>query len=415
MIIIIVLAIIIIVFLIIISSKQTNTTLPNTIQQTRTMMSTTVRPLTYYGPYSNCFSDIDCDNLKNTLINKVEDCEIECDKTPGCTAFNFNPNAGCTLRKCEIGKYPSVKYEDVLGYSKYQLPTYYGPYSKVFSDNDCDNLKNTPITNVEDCKRECNNTKDCTAFNFNPNAGCTLRKCEIGKYPSVKYDGIQGYSKYQISPIKSNLLASYDASSPNNYIASEGIVSRWNDLSGNGYHLTQNGIGPTLTTINSVPAFNFNPNRGFLCNNVPLSTPITIFLVVTYKSIAQLWGSFMHHGDRDYDWAIEKFYDSNDITFQSNNDNSGVKTPLQNDKNYILVGRIVGNERQFWVYSDTLPPIYIRNLIVSITAGNKTLYVGKSNIGESCNSIIGEILYYNSSLSDNDINNNVKYLQNKWF
>jgi len=67
------------------------------------------------------------------------------------------------------------------------------------------------------------------------------------------------------------------------------------------------------------------------------------------------------------------------------------------------------------VYSETLQPIYKRNSVVSITAGNKTLYVGKSHIGESCNSIIGEILYYNSSLSDNDVNNNVKYLQNKWF
>jgi hypothetical protein len=243
---------------------------------------------------------------------------------------------------------------------------------------------------------------------YNRNAGSDPNKNESSN--------VHDYRNRCYTFTKSNLLTRYDASSSSNYILNGNTVTKWIDLSDNGYHLTVNGTGPTLTTINSVPAFNFNPNGGFISNNVPLSTPITIFIVITYKNIAGTWGNFIHHGHRDTDWAVEKIEASNFINFQSNNDNDNVKIQMQNDKNYILVGRIVKDVRQFWAYSDTLPPVYVeKNSSISITAGNKTLYVGKSDNNEACNSIIGEILYYNSSLSDSNVNTNVKYLQNKWF
>jgi hypothetical protein len=90
---------------------------------------------------------------------------------------------------------------------------------------------------------------------------------------------------------------------------------------------------------------------------------------------------------------------------------------VEANKNYIFVGRTVGTTRKLWVYSDTLVPKSVSTFIpvVSITPGNKPLYVGKSDIGEGCNSNIGEILYYSASLSDDDVAQNVSYLQNKWF
>jgi uncharacterized protein YjbI with pentapeptide repeats len=51
----------------------------------------------------------------------------------------------------------------------------------------------------------------------------------------------------------------------------------------------------------------------------------------------------------------------------------------------------------------------------SISSGNKTLYVGLSDSYEACNGRIGEILYYNTSISDADVSLNLLYLQNKWF
>jgi hypothetical protein len=219
----------------------------------------------------------------------------------------------------------------------------------------------------------------------------------------------------------SYLLARYDASVASNYTLSGGNVTQWNDLTGQGNNLIANVTGPTLTTINSAPAFNFNPGFGLTCASVNLASQITVFMVVTYKNTIASWGNFMHHADRDMDWSFER-NNWNDgtfnIQFQSNNDNSSIQTVLvEANKNYIFVGRTVGTTRKLWVYSDTLVPKSVSTFIpvVSITPGNKPLYVGKSDIGEGCNSNIGEILYYSASLSDDDVAQNVSYLQNKWF
>lgn len=217
--------------------------------------------------------------------------------------------------------------------------------------------------------------------------------------------------------VTTGLFSRYDASDSSSYTLSGGNVTQWKDLTGKGHHLTPNGTGPTLTTINSKSAFNFNSNRGLMCNDVPLSTQITIFIVITNKDIEGTpwgYGSFVHHGHRDTDWAIERVNTSDFISFQSNNDDFS-KVLVQNDKNYIIVGRIVGNTRQIWAYSETLSPQNASGGTVTITAGNKSLYVGKSENNEPCNSIIGELLYYNAPLHDDDVNQNVEYLKNKWF
>jgi hypothetical protein len=214
---------------------------------------------------------------------------------------------------------------------------------------------------------------------------------------------------------QTNLLARYDASVASSYTLSGGNVTTWNDLTGNGYHLTANGSGPTTTTINSITAFDFNSNRGLIRTLVPLTTPITMFMVATYRFAAGTWGNFMHHGDHDFDWSLRKTGNSNYVNFHSNNDNTDVQLLMSNNTNYIWVCRIVGNTREFWAYSDTQSTRYISGTPVTITAGIKTLYVGRSDTNEACNSTIGEILYYNASLSDADVTKNVGYLQNKWF
>jgi hypothetical protein len=114
------------------------------------------------------------------------------------------------------------------------------------------------------------------------------------------------------------------------------------------------------------------------------------------------------------DWSIRKSFNSDYVNFHSNNDNYDVQLLMTNNVNYIWVGRIVGNTRQLWAYSDTQSTRYISGTPVTITPGNKILYVGKSDKNEACNSTIGEILYYNASLSDNDVTRNVTYLQKKW-
>ena len=220
-----------------------------------------------------------------------------------------------------------------------------------------------------------------------------------------------------------NLLARYDASVASSYILSGDNVTTWNDLTGNGYHLTANGTGPTVSTINTTSAFNFYPGRGLKYSSMPLAANITVFMVAKYSTLIGSWGNFMHHGNRDSDWSIRRHGGNNTIDFQSGQ-NGTTELPVANNVNYIFVGRIVGTgstaTKQFWVYSDTSPAVqYATGPPVTITPGNnKPLYVGMSDAtwqNESCNSTIGEILYYNASLSDADVTKNLAYLQNKWF
>ena len=77
-----------------------------------------------------------------------------------------------------------TKVEDYLT-EKYKLKyggDYYGPYSKIWNDTDCINLKNTQSSAEKDCQIQCNNTPDCTVINYHPvSNGCKLKKCDIGK------------------------------------------------------------------------------------------------------------------------------------------------------------------------------------------------------------------------------------------
>jgi hypothetical protein len=239
----------------------------------------------------------------------------------------------------------------------------------------------------------------------------------------------------------SNILARYDASAASNYMLDVNKdVTQWTDLTGNGYHLIKNGTRPMPTpmftplfaaTINSLPALHFNPLRGLICSSVPLATNFTVFMVMKYYTLITNWGNFMHHGGRDADWSIRR--NSNTIGSSHNIDfaswgNGVTEHPASGNTNYIIVARYITNTvnsivtsraRELWLYSDTEKPL--KTPVRSggtVTAGNKPLYVGRSerpDFAEGCNSNIGEILYYSAALSDTDIAQNVAYCQNKWF
>jgi len=213
-----------------------------------------------------------------------------------------------------------------------------------------------------------------------------------------------------------NLLARYDASVASGYTLSGSNVTQWNDLTGNGYHLTQNGTGPTLTTIKTNNALNFDSGRGLTRSSVPLADAITIFMVIKYGTNIRPYGNFMHHGNRDSDWSIERDGNNSRVIFESGSNNN-VVVDVTNNTNYILIGRIVGTTRQFWRYSDTQPTVFSSGTPIALLSGTKSVYVGRSDFyqDEGCNSSIGEILYYNASISNADVSANLLYLQNKWF
>jgi len=93
-------------------------------------------------------------------------------------------------------------------------PEYYGPTSKIWSDSDCNNLKNVLNSDLNNCKKECDSIAGCTAINYSEQAqGCALRACATGTEPSWDYPPYQGYSKYKTKEQTSNEVVTTDTTS----------------------------------------------------------------------------------------------------------------------------------------------------------------------------------------------------------
>lgn len=229
---------------------------------------------------------------------------------------------------------------------------------------------------------------------------------------------------FEAYPLTS-LQARYDASNLGSLTKVGAEVSQWADLSGNGFHLSaiENGR-PSLGLVNELPAMNFYSGKGFFRAGVPLNTEVTVLMAIRYSSAIGNWGNFMHHGQHDDDWSMRKSDRSNPvgkIGFHTNNDNQRVMNSLVNDMTYVLVGRLrtsTGNSLvDYWAYPKTGDEFVVLNADLgpkSITGGSKTLYVGTSDVAEASNGMIGEILYYNTALSDSALSVAADYLRNKW-
>jgi uncharacterized protein YjbI with pentapeptide repeats len=201
-----------------------------------------------------------------------------------------------------------------------------------------------------------------------------------------------------------------------------GYISYLSDLTGNySQRLRQNGSGTNVVTVGSKQMLNCsNVNTGFY-SNLPLSTSNTFFMVIRYRpnsvSIPDL-GGFVQHGNRDTDWSIVKKPDTdNTIILKSYNDNSTGLTLSQNTS-YILVSRLGASgmhSREFWAYSEDGTSSYATGSGVSISIGTQYMYIGNSSSNHSCRSYIGEMMYYNTPISNSDLSNNLMYLQAKWF
>jgi hypothetical protein len=73
-----------------------------------------------YGPTLKVWNDGDCSNLLNKQFSNLIDCKIECSKTTGCTAFNYNSTErSCNLRNCTNKNEPSWFLSPFDGYSNY--------------------------------------------------------------------------------------------------------------------------------------------------------------------------------------------------------------------------------------------------------------------------------------------------------
>ena len=222
--------------------------------------------------------------------------------------------------------------------------------------------------------------------------------------------------------IKSGLLAHYDASNQQSLTISQFYATQLRDVSGNGHHLNVSTTpGPMMSRINNIPALFFGTGSYQSQTLVPMSENVTLFMVINYSSEINAWGSFIHHGFRDtnFNFRRNSVSATNFNLDFAVNANGLAELPMEPGRPYIIVGCINGNNVKFISYSLQDSTRTTNEYITTspLIPGNKLLYVGKSDRGdypELCNSTMGEILYYNVALPNDDINTNIKYLRNKW-
>ena len=82
-------------------------------------------------------------------------------------------------------------------FAYYVEPTWSGPTSKIWSDDQCNDLDNyghLPQYNLDSCKKACVQNKLCTAINFIKGGGCVLRACSLPvPDPTWSYENHEGY------------------------------------------------------------------------------------------------------------------------------------------------------------------------------------------------------------------------------
>ncbi len=221
-------------------------------------------------------------------------------------------------------------------------------------------------------------------------------------------------------PITAGLVAHYTSRDLSTLTMNgANVLSQWADRSGNGHTLVPNGTGPVyaMNLINGRPALDFGGGKGMITPAAfALTSEVTVFFATQYRTPGG-WGAWAHHGDRDSDWALEQNNASpfglTGTHFQSVNDNAGVELQLAFGTDYVLVGRITGNQRYYGATS-TPGTAQTSGGGVSIGPGVKTLYVGRSNNSEPINAYIGEFLYYNRSLSDGERDTVLAWLRSAW-
>jgi hypothetical protein len=223
------------------------------------------------------------------------------------------------------------------------------------------------------------------------------------------------------NPVTSGIIAQYSARQGTSVAQDQnGYVSAWNDISGNGNHLTYNGSPPIYnpTLINGIPALDFSGGAGmYSAGNFALNDSVTVFIVTQWRSPGT-WGSLAHHGSRDNDWAMEENagMGQNFVHWQTNNDNAGVNLTLSSGTNFVLAGRMDPTKGRYFSAASTSGGVtsITGSASTSLSTGSKRLYVGKSDANEGSNAYIGEIIYYNRSLSDAERDSVISYLRSAW-
>jgi hypothetical protein len=230
----------------------------------------------------------------------------------------------------------------------------------------------------------------------------------------------------------SGLNVWYDGKDPanNGTLPGDGTkLSVWKDKSGNNRDVTttnvpQNNDGPMFKQNLFGPGLgglDFTSNSALKTQNeFSVSQNFTIFLVVNiYPANNQSWNSFFNHESNGHDSMLNiRRYSGNNwqmkVSGNEINNNNAIDVGVPS----IIYGVCKEGNKVHWYYINSLHFNTISNYNFGnqINGQNHNLWIGGDNNGgqSSCQSYMGEVLYYNNILTNSQILTTLNYLNGKW-
>jgi len=202
-------------------------------------------------------------------------------------------------------------------------------------------------------------------------------------------------------------------------------VAFWRDKSGSNNNVLQNGAiaVPTYdaTVIGSRNALNFASSRMLKSSTTPnKSLNVTFIMVGVVKATINSYGTFWaHFAGADHDSnsiSLRRPNIANKITWYTNTRND-FNLNYTTDVPVIYTGTMANGSNLFFQQFNSVGSTSINsNMGTGITTGAGNLWVGNDETTATsyANSVIGEILYYQSVLTQNDINTVQGYVAWKW-
>ena len=249
------------------------------------------------------------------------------------------------------------------------------------------------------------------------------RKTNIAKpipyYLNFSPKQIAGCIQWLDGADNSTIYATY----PGTLATNSAVVTQWNDKSGAGNHVYQNGASacPTFTLASN--ALNFAGGGGLwnstgyaLSSNVSFLT-VMISPGTGWGTWGTLWGHFRSGGhDADIQFRQESITNGYVSWHTNNNNNNYLAIPTAGTK--VMYSCTMSNGVNMFLqnsYSGSTTSSTYTEGSMTIAGGTVApFWVGRSDSSEVYNGYICEIIYYNQKLSDAQRQQVESYLAQKW-
>lgn len=221
-------------------------------------------------------------------------------------------------------------------------------------------------------------------------------------------------------PQLSGLVLWMDPTDSTTLTLSGSSVTQWRDKSATGATFNTVNAAPiySASLINGLPGIDLTNQSGFIsAATQTLTNSLTLAMILVVKSGIDAWGSFFTHGRRNDDIALERNSISTGTTlqFQTANDNAGANITFTTDQVALYLGTMTtGTSRFFSRFGGGTTTTATGTNTSSIVVGSLAVRIGRSDIGENCDSFIGEIVYYNRVLTASERQRVEGYLAWKW-